>query len=75
MSKLASARRERRGTRARQEKGEREGAHSWLDAREKSALAAVTSPISLDVFPRSLVELNSPQWALWGASSLTSTRV
>lgn len=35
---------------------------------------AVTSPISPDVFPRRLAELNIPQWALWGVSSLTSTR-
>lgn len=35
---------------------------------------AVTSPISPDVFPKRLAELNIPQWALWGVSSLTSTR-
>lgn len=41
---------------------------------QKSAGTAVTSPISPDVFPRRLAELNIPQWALWGVSALTSTR-
>lgn len=60
---------------ARGRDGRARGCPQPAGRTEKSARAAVTSPISPDVFPRSLVELNSPQWALWGASSLTSTRV
>lgn len=49
----------------------REGAAAGRALREVSASSCFTYwPRYLS---RSLVELNSPQWALWGASSLTST--
>lgn len=74
VGKLVGAGCGRWDTRARQEEGARVPAASPA-LGESQPGAAVTSPISPDVFRRSLVELNSPQWALWGASSLTSTRV
>lgn len=52
VGKLAGAGRGRRGTRARQEEGA--GVPAASRRSEKSARAAVTSPISPDVFPRSL---------------------
>jgi len=66
----------RRSARAEPSAGResRGGPGSGRPLLQKSAGTAVTSPISPDVFPRRLAELNIPQWALWGVSALTSTR-